>query len=188
MGSPLSKWLKIPTLAERLRGQGVREDLVQAAERTAFSRQADRELPAVGEQLSADEAVISVVEGRYARMTGLLMLTSRRLLFAPKSADRSASTAIDLSDVLQVNSRMHRGLGVLEVTTSLGVVLIDQILGNQAGRLATSIQQAASPPPDGPAAHRDPIEELAELRALHQAGAIEDAEFQIRKNQLFGQI
>jgi hypothetical protein len=83
---------------------------------------------------------------------------------------------------------MHRGLGVLEVTTSAGALLVDQILGNQADRLTTSIQQAASPPPDGPAAHRDPIEELAQLRALHQAGAIEDTEFQIRKNQLFGQI
>jgi hypothetical protein len=188
MTGPLSKWLKIPTLAERLRGQGVREDLVQAAERTAFSRQADRELPAAGELLNADEAVVSVVEGRHARMTGLLVLTSRRLFFAPKAADRMAMTAIDLSDVLEVSSRMHRGLGVLEVTTSLGVVSVDQILGNQADRLATSLRQAASPPPDGPAAHRDPIEELAELRALHQAGAIEDAEFQIRKNQLFGQI
>lgn len=188
MSGPLSKWFKIPTLAERLRSQGVREDLVQAAERTAFSRQADRELPAVGESLNADEAVVSVVEGRYARMTGLLVLTSRRLFFAPKTADRSFVTAIDLPDVLDVSARMHRGMGVLEVRTNLGVVVVDQILGNQADRLATSISQAASPPPDGPAAHRDPIEELAELRALHQAGAIEDAEFQIRKNQLFGQI
>jgi hypothetical protein len=188
MGSPLSKWFKIPSLAERLRSAGVREDLVQAAERTAFSRQTDREIPDVADQLSADEAVISIVEGRHARLTGLLVLTSRRLLFAPKGADPSAGTAIELADVLSVNSRMHRGLGVLEVATSHGEVVVDQILGNQADRLATSIGQAASPPPDGPAAHRDPIEELAELRALHHAGAIGDAEFQIRKNQLFGQI
>lgn len=188
MTSPLSKWFKIPTLAERLRNQGVREDLVQAAERTAFSRQADRELPAVGAMLSADEAVISVVEGRYNRATGLLVLTSRRLLFAPKAADRADLTTIDLPDIGDVTSRMHRGMGVLEVSTAAGPLLVDQILGNQADRLVTSIGQASSPPPDGPAGHQDPIEELAQLRALHQAGAIEDTEFQIRKNQLFGQI
>jgi hypothetical protein len=44
------------------------------------------------------------------------------------------------------------------------------------------------PPPDGPRMHRDPLEELAELRALHHAGVIGDAEFQTRKQELFGQI
>jgi hypothetical protein len=32
------------------------------------------------------------------------------------------------------------------------------------------------------------LDELAELRVLHQAGAIGDAEYQARKQHLFGQI
>jgi len=188
MTGPLSKWLKIPSLAERLRAQGVREDVVQAAERTAFGRQSDRGLPAMAALLNESEGVIGLVEGRYARATGLLVLTSRRLLFAPNAVDRTTPATVELPDVVAVGWRTHRGLGVLELTTGSGTLVIDQILGNQAETLGLSVRRAMAPPPDGPAAHLDPLEELAQLRALHRAGAISDAEFQIRKHQLFGQI
>jgi hypothetical protein len=188
MTGPLSKWFKLPTLTERLRAANVREDLIQAADRTAFGRQTDREIPALGGLLTEAEGVIALVEGRLGGAIGLLMLTSRRLVFAPKAADRAAVSTVDLDDVMSVRWRMRRGLGVLDVTTRSGDLIVDQILGNQAERLTTSIQQAMSPPPDGPSSHRDPLEELAELRALHRAGAIGDAEFQTRKQQLFGQI
>src|SRR6476661_2530518 len=115
MTGPLSKWFKIPSLAERLRSQGVREDVVQAAERTAFGRQADQGLPAMAALLNDSEGVVALVEGRHNGPTGLLVLTSRRLLFAPKAADRLTSTSVDLSDVVSVSWRKHRGLGVLEV-------------------------------------------------------------------------
>ena len=188
MSGPLSKWLRLPTLAERLRGQGVREDVVLAAQRTVFSRQSDRDLPAMATLLNDAEGVIQLVEGRNARAIGLLVLTSRRLLFVPKAADRSTATAVDLPDVISVDWRKHRGMGVLDVATRSGSLLVDQILGNQAETLTTNMRLAMNPPPDGPAGHRDPLEELAALRVLHQAGAIGDAEFQIRKQQLFGQI
>jgi hypothetical protein len=188
MTGPLSKWLKIPTLAERLRAQGIREDVVQAAERTAFGRQSDRGLPAMATLLTESEGVVALVEGRHAGAIGLLVLTSRRLLFAPKAVDRTTPTSVDLPDVDEVSWRMHRGLGVLELKTGSGSFVVDQILGNQAETLGLSVQQAMAPPPDGPAAHRDPLEELAQLRVLHRAGAISDSEFQIRKHQLFGQI
>ncbi len=206
MGGPLGRWLKIPTLTERLRSAGVREDLVLAADRTAFGRQTDTGIPAVGALLSDDEAVLALVEGRYAGAMGLLLLTSRRLLFAPARADRSTPTSVPLTEIQAVTARAHRGMGVLDVTagggpdagsapgggadagSAPGGMVVDQILGNQAETLAAAITSAMAPPPDGPAGHRDPIEELAELRALHLAGAIGDTEFQIRKQQLFGQI
>jgi len=188
MTGPLSKWFKMPTLTERLRNWGVREDVIQAAERTAFARQSDRDVPAMAALLTEAEGVVTIVEGRLAGPTGLLVLTTRRLLFAPNAAARSGSTSVDLADVIAVSWRKHRGLGVLEVQTASGSVAIDQILGNQAEMLAKSVQQAMAPPPDGPAGHRDPLEELSQLRALHRAGAISDAEFQIRKHELFGQI
>lgn len=188
MSGPLSKWFKVPTLSERLRKQGVREDVVAAADRTAFGRQTDTGLAAMAELLTDTESVIQLVEGRYARAIGLFVLTSRRLLFAPKASDRSTPTSVELAEVVSVDSRMHRGLGVLEVVTTSGTIVVDQILGNQAETLTGSIRLAMSPPPDGPAAQRDPLDELAELRALHHAGMIGDAEFQARKQRLFGQI
>lgn len=199
MNGPLGRWLKIPTLPERLRAQGVREDLVLAADRTAFGRQTDAGIPDAGALLGADEAVLALVEGRYAGAMGLLLLTSRRLVFAPAHADRKTPTTVPLSQIQSVTARIHRGLGALDVTAggaptgneddkSPGGIVVDQILGNQAESLVATIELAMTPPPDGPAGHRDPLEELAELRALHRAGAIGDTEFQIRKQQLFGQI
>ena len=78
--------------------------------------------------------------------------------------------------------------GVVEIITASGSCVVDQILGTQADTFTLAIQQAQYPPPDGPAARRDPLEELAELRVMHDAGAIGEAEFQSRKQQLFGQI
>jgi hypothetical protein len=188
MSGPLSKWFKLPTLAERLRAQGVREDVIAAAEITAFGRQTDKGLPDLGRLLTDDEGVVALVEARHQRAMGLLVLTTRRLLFDPSASDRGAVVEIDLAEVLALNPRMHRGLGVLEVRTPAGTVTFDQILGHQAETLAGQARQAAAPPPDGPAVRRDPLDELAELRLLHRAGAIGEAEYQARKKQLFGQI
>ena len=188
MTGPLSKWFKMPSLAERLRNQGVREDVVQAAERTAFGRQSDLGLPAMAALLNDSEGVVMIVESRHQGPTGLLVLTSWRLLFAPKAADRRATTSVELADIVSVSWRKHRGLGVLEVQTAAAGFVFDQMLGNQAEMLGLSVQQGTAPPPDGRAEDRDPLEELTQLRALHRAGAISDAEFQIRKHQLFGQI
>ena len=77
------KWLRIPSLAERLRAKGVREDVIAAAERTAFGRQTDRALPALNDVLTKSEGVIQLVEGRHHGVYGLLVLTSRRLVFLP---------------------------------------------------------------------------------------------------------
>jgi hypothetical protein len=188
MSNPLGRWFKIPTLTERLRNQGVREDLVQAADRTAFGKQTDTGIPALGEFLDDDERVIALVEARLDGAIGLLTLTSGRLVFAPKATDRSTVRSVRLSGISNVSWRRHRGLGVLEIGAQDGNLTVDQILGNQAETLGEAIRHATAQPPDGPAVQRDPLEELAELRALHRAGAVSDAEFEIRKQQLFGQI
>ena len=109
MSGPWSKWFKLPSLAERLRAQGVREDLIAAAERTAFGRQTDKGLPALGGLLTADEGVLALVETRHQRAMGLLVLTTGRLLYAAAAADRVGATEIGLPEVLAVDSRMHRG-------------------------------------------------------------------------------
>src|SRR4051812_45784633 len=132
MSNPISKWLKMPTLAERLRAQGVRDDLVQAAGRAAFGRQSDRGLPAMSALLTDDEGVIQLVEARYAGATGLLVLTTRRLLFPTSTVDRTSEGVVQLPDVVSVESRKHRGMGVLDVTTTSGRLVADQILGTQA--------------------------------------------------------
>ena len=94
----IAKWMKMPTLAERLRTAGVRDDLVRAAERTAFGRQTDRELPRLAELLTDQEMVVQLVEGRWSKKMGLFALTTRRLLFVP-SGDAPYGADIPLEEL-----------------------------------------------------------------------------------------
>jgi len=183
----IAKWMKMPTLAERLQAAGVRDDLVRAAERTAFGRQTDRELPRLAELLTEQEVVRQLVEGRWNKKMGLLTLTSRRLLFVP-SGDAPYGADIPLGDVETVEAGRQRGMGTVEVVTRDGRLLVDQILGTQAQTFVDNTRQAMNPAADGPAEYKDPLQELAELRALRAAGVIGDEEYAQRKLRLMDQI
>src|SRR6187549_1553475 len=89
------KRLGRPPLAERLRAAGVREDLIEAADRTAFGRQCDDEVFALPAVLNDDEAVQQLLEGRYRKMIGLLVLTTQRIVFVARSTGPRASLAVD---------------------------------------------------------------------------------------------
>ncbi len=199
MTSAFGKWFKMPSLGERLRDRGVREDVVAAAETTAYGRNTDRALPALAALLSPDEIMLKLVEGRTGGQYGIFAVTSTRVLFLPATEGRGFALDVPLADVSEVGWHMHRGLGVVEFGAAsladghperpVGRVTVDKILGNQAEAIATRIQQALVRPEHRTLDRdRDPLEVLAELRALHVAGAISDAEFQVRKLELFREI
>jgi len=184
MDGGLFRWLGRPPLAERLRTAGIREDLIEAADRTAFGRQCEDEVFALPGLLNDDEVVQQLLEGRYRKATGLLVLTTQRIVFAAKASGPSATLVVDRAEVLSAAGRIHRMLGALTLTTATGDHVIDQILGTQAETFAANTLRPRAP--DAPAT--DPLVELAELRALHQAGAIGDAEYEIRKRRLVDRI
>ncbi len=177
-------WLRRAPTGERLRAERVREDLVEAADRAAFGRPCDGEIAALATLLSDDEIVQQLVEGRLGKPAGLLALTSRRLLFVAEGMDPGSAWIVDRAEVLNASAQVQRGLGTLTLTTRSGDVVVDQILGTQARTFAETTAQA-------PAEHRpsaDPLAELAELRARHQAGDVTDAEFKRRKSELLDRI
>jgi len=179
------KRLGRPPLAERLRAAGIREDLSEAAERTAFGRPCDDEIFALPVLLNDDEAVQQLLDGRYRKMVGLLVLTTQRIVFVAKSSGPRASLTLDRAALRSATSRTHRMLSALTLTTEGGDHVVDQILGTQAETFAAN---ALRPPVPDSAPTADPLVELGELRALHQAGAIDDAEYQIRKRRLIDLI
>lgn len=183
--NPLARLLGTPTIAEQLQKLGVRADLVRAVSQTAFGRQTDRDLLALAAVLDDDEAVLRLLEGRLGRSIGLLTLTSRRLVFLPKGA--GAPTEIALAGVRSAVSSTHRGMGRLVVDGNHGEFVVDQILGIQAGWMCDDLA-AAGRAPAGVPVSRDPLEELAELRALHASGVVDDAEYDSRKRELFGRL
>lgn len=198
MTSPFAKWFKTPSLGERLRKWGVREDLVLAAEGTAFGRQGDRGLADLAERLTDDERVIRLLEARYGKAIGLLTLTSRRLVFLTLGGLRNSELQIDLGDVIHTAWEQRRGMGTVRITVRdhEEPTVFDQILGTQAEWLCTDIGAAKDPnrtpaPPVTPepgAAPTDPLQLLAELRAVHDAGLIDDDEYERRKAALVKEL
>ncbi len=186
MKNPLTRLLNKATVAEQLQQRGIRADLVRAVSQTAFGRQTDRDLVVLAAVLDDDEAVLRLLEGRAGRVIGLLTLTSRRLLFLPKGS--GDPTEIALSTVRSATAATHRGMGRLVVGADSGEFVVDQILGVQADWMSDDIGAAVRAPVDAPSATRDPLEELAELRVLHASGVVGDAEYDLRKRELFGRL
>jgi predicted transcriptional regulator len=71
------------------------------------------------------------------------------------------------------------------IFTSDGRLTIDQILGTQGEMLAAEAREAIH---GEPRSGRDPLEVLAELRALRDSGVISAAEFEIRKSAIWRDI
>jgi len=184
---PLGDWFRNPSRAERLRAAGVRDDVVLAAERTAFGQMNDNVLLTLPGALSQDEVVLDLVQCRYARHTGLAVLTTGRVLFVPQDS-RGQPMAIPLRDVQAVSSAMHRGMGALTLIRSGDEVVMDQILGNQAGTFADALGRAQAGAAAGVSSDRDPIDELIELRTMYRAGLVPDDEYRIRKQALVDRI
>ena len=176
-----------------------------AAERTAYGRQTDRALPALAGALTPDELMLQLVEGRLRRAsTALFAVTSARVVFLPASR-RAGPLGLDVPlravSAVQLahapRARRRRFSSSVDPVSDRGAhpsgsrsVVVDKILGNQAEAIATRIEQAVGRRrlPSDLAADRDPLEVLAELRALHVAGVISDDEFQARKLELFREI
>ncbi|GLY29755.1 hypothetical protein [Kineosporia sp. NBRC 101731] len=184
MDGGIFTWLRRTPVGEQLRAAQVREDLAEAADQAAFGRPVDGELAILAGLLEPDEIVQQLLEGRRGKVSGLMALTSRRILFTAEGADPRAALIIHRADVVDARGQTHRGLGSLILTTGSGDLVVDQILGTQAETFAENTLRA--PTEAGPAV--DPLTALAELRARHQAGDVGDAEFEARKRQLFEQI
>jgi hypothetical protein len=125
-----------------------------------------------------------MMDGRYAGEMGLLVLTSERILFRSRRSPEPAFS-MQLQDVFAIEAYTRKVSGTVRVTTADGTITVDQILGTQGEMLADEAREAirGQSQPD-----RDPLEVLAELRALRDSGMISAAEFEIRKSALWRDI
>jgi len=132
--------------------------------------------------LTDSETVLRMMDGRHARVMGLLVLTSERIHF--RSRRRTGpNLSVPLEDVRGVEAYTRRGTGTVRIITPYGSLTVDQILGRQGEMLAADAQATirGEPLPD-----RDPLRLLAELRALRDSGAISEAEFVALKAKVLG--
>lgn len=179
------RWLRPPSVRERLAPYNLRPDVLAAAAVMASDQRSDVHVARLESSLTDSETVLRMMDGRYAGEMGLLVLTSERILFRSRRSTGLAAFSVPLEEVLTIEGFTRRVSGTVRVTTSDGTITIDQILGTQGEMLADDAQQAirgeARP-------NRDPLQVLAELRALRDSGMISAAEFEIRKAAIWRDI
>ncbi len=147
MTSPLAKWFKITTMTQRLRKSGIRDDVVDAAETTAFGRHSDRVLPCLARSLDPMETVQRMLEGRWHKSVGIVVLTDHRLVLFPLDPSPENLIVVDRQDLISASGELRRGQGVLKISyrtqgdtmSAEHSITIGQILGNQAQTMAQAI-------------------------------------------------
>ena len=177
--SGLGRFFKIPTPAERLAGLKVRSDVAAAAVKMAASRRSDLTAQMIGDALPESEVAVAMIEGRRDKARGVLLLTTRRVLFV--SYDRAGFQAEIALSGLSRAAVVPRGMHL-----SVGPIAVDQTLGRSADIFAEAVLRQLDPEPaEGT---KDPMQALAEIRALHDAGVMSDEEFAAEKARLLDQL
>lgn len=181
------------TPQERVDGLHLRPDLASATLTLVADERIDVQIVRLEPLLEADEAVLMLVEGRHQRQLGLLMLSTRRVLFRPHGEGGPVVTALPLAE-LEPESHTGPMTGRLILRSPDAVLEVDKLLGGLADQFAAAVraqqqaaQQAAVQQAAG-APRRDPLEELVELRSRYLAGAISTAEYDAAKARLVPEI
>ena len=179
------RWLRAPSVAERLARYNLRPDVVAAASAMASDQRSDVYVARLESSLTDSETVLRMMDGRFAREMGLLVLTSERILFRSRRSAGPPAFSVMLWEIVAIEAFTRRVSGTVRIITPDGTLTVDQILGTQGEMLAQQAQEVRLGQ-FRPA--RDPLEVLAELRAMRDSGMISEAEFETRKSALWRDI
>ena len=181
----VAEWFRGHNSGRRLEGYELRPDLLAAASQMVTDARSDAFVIELGGLLSETETVLRVLEGRHLGEMGLLALTSDRVFFRSNRRVGRPDFDVALAAIAQIEATSERSVGRVQIRTMDAILAVDQILGNQGDALAAAVLAATG---GQPAPGRDPIEVLAELRALRDGGAITPEEFEIRKAALWHEL
>jgi hypothetical protein len=182
--SLIPPWLRPPRVRERLASYHLRSDVLDAAAAMASDQRSDIYIVRLEAALRDSETVRRMMDGRHARVMGLLVLTSERILFCSRRRT-GLNFRVPLEEVRAIETYTRRGTGTVRIITPYGSLTVDQVLGRQGEMLAADAQATIR---GEPLPERDPLRLLAELRALRDSGAISAAEFEIRKSSIWREI
>jgi hypothetical protein len=130
--SLIPPWLRPPRVRERLASYHLRSDVLDAAAAMASDQRFDIYVVRLESSLTDSETVLRMMDGRHARVMGLLVVTSERILF--RSRRRTGPNfSVPLEEVLAIQAYTRRGTGTVRIITPYGSLTVDQILGRQGG-------------------------------------------------------
>src|SRR5215207_6764980 len=144
--SLIPPWLRPPRVRERLASYHLRSDVLDAAAAMASDQRSDIYIVRLEAALTDSETVLRMMDGRHARVMGLLVLSSERIHF--RSRRRTGPNfSVPLEEVRAIETYTRRGTGTVRIITPYGSLTVDQILGRQGEMLA---RRGCSAAPVGP--------------------------------------
>lgn len=183
------------TRQERVDALGLRPDLALAAFMLVADERVDVQVTRLAPLLEPDESVLLLVEGRHQRQMGLLMLSTRRVMFRPHGEGAGSAPLIfalaDLSDAgAETGSMTGRVLfrfadSALQIDRLLGKLADQIVVAARAHREAADRSTPASPNGQAP---YDPLAELVAIRAEFAAGEVSAADYEVAKARLVRDI
>ena len=128
--SLIPPWLRPARVRERLASYHLRPDVLDAAAAMASDQRSDIYIVRLEAALTDSETVLRMMDGRHARVMGLLVLTSERIHF--RSRRRTGPNfSVPLEEVLAIEAYTRRGTGTVRIITPYGSLTVDKILGRQ---------------------------------------------------------
>jgi len=178
------------TPQERVDALHLRPDLARATVALVADERIDVQVTRLERLLEPDESVLMLVEARHQRQLGLLMLSTRRILFRPHGDHVPVVPVLPLSELSDPESQTGSMTGRLVLRSSDVVLEVDKLLGSLADQFAVAVraQQFAAQQQAAGALPRDPLAELVDLRSQYVAGAISTAEYEAAKARLVPEI
>jgi|SRR6516225_10153888 hypothetical protein len=152
------------------------------------------ELRALAYLLRGNERVIALGTGQFDKRTGMVCLTTARLLFVDKGLLTESLNQVEYPlPIIQAVSTKRSITGETLVITSAGAVTeITRLIHGQAEELARQIHNLKNQPPpiSAPAAVsvEDPTETLRKLASLRDEGIISEEEFAAKKRAILDRI
>src|SRR5512132_4416537 len=120
-------WLRPPRVRERLASYQLRSDVLDAAAAMASDQRSDIYIVRLEAALTDSETVLRMMDGRHARVMGLLVLTSERIHF--RSRRRTGPNfSVPLEEVRTIETYTRRGTGTVRISPPCASLSVDQML------------------------------------------------------------
>lgn len=175
-----------------------RPDIAAAASRMNWTFGGNRELKKLHEHLYEGETVQFIAQGTYQARQGIIVLTDARLIFLFHGLTGQILEDFPLGNITSVSSSAGLATGKMRVHVAGNTAVISDIVKPDIKPLITAVREEVAhirqEPPQVPAQHEasasetTAMEQLEKLGSLHQAGVLNDEEFESKKAELLKRI
>lgn len=166
-----------------------------ANEKLSMGFMVRRELKKLPELLGDQEDVVNLARGEYDGKEGLIVTTDRRIMFVEQGMIRSNLEDFPYDKIASVKSETGMRSGKLTIFASGNKAELKDIhpkarVTEIGDYVRVRISEGSSNKPAGhsTAAPPDAMEQIRKLGELHDAGVLNDAEFEAKKAELLARL